>query len=149
MIMADRRKRRRRKPVFLPPGGGRSYPMGRLAAIFKADNEETGRAYSVSEWWLEPNTKGPGAHTNDEDHVWYVIEGAMSVLIDRKWIDAPRGSFVLIPAGVLHNFENRSRKRAGILNFNSSAGFEDKMPGMLEWFAKNPAGDARSRARRR
>ena len=131
-----------RKPIFLPPGGGRSYPMGRMAAIFKADNAETGRAYSVSEWWLEPNSKGPDAHTNDEDHVWYVIEGTMSVLIDEEWIDAPKGSFVLVPSGVKHNFENRSKERAGILNFNSSAGFEDDMADMLEWFAKNPAGDA-------
>jgi hypothetical protein len=29
-----------------------------------------------------------------------------------------------------------------MLNFNSSAGFEDDMPGISEWFAKNPAGDA-------
>jgi putative acetyltransferase len=68
-IMAGRTKHKRRKPIFLPPGGGRSYPMGRLAAIFKADNAETGGAYSVSEWWLEANTKGPDAHANDEDHV--------------------------------------------------------------------------------
>lgn len=132
----------RRKPIFLPPGDGRTYPMGRLSATFKADNQETGGAYSVSEWWLEPNTSGPNAHANDEDHVWYVLEGTMSVLIDKEWIDAPKGSFVLIPGGVLHNFENRSTERAGILNFNSSAGFEDDLPSISEWFAQNPAGDA-------
>jgi mannose-6-phosphate isomerase-like protein (cupin superfamily) len=147
--MAGRSRQPRRKPIFLPPGGGRSYPMGRIAAIFKADNAETGRAYSVSEWWLEPNTKGPNAHSNDEDHVWYVIEGTMSVFIDQTWIDAPKGSFVLIPGGVVHNFENRSKKRAGILNINSSAGFEDDMPGISEWFEKNPAGDVNPRVRRR
>jgi len=54
----------------------------------------------------------------------------------------PGGGFVLIPGGVMHNFENRSKERAGILNFNSSAGFEDEMPGISEWFAKNPPGDA-------
>ena len=99
--MAGKTKHKRRKPIFLPPGGGRSYPMGRIAAIFKADNAETGRAYSVSEWWLEPNTKGPDTRSNDEDHVWYVIEGTMSVLMGKTWIDAPKGSFVLIPGGVM------------------------------------------------
>src|SRR5262245_57089724 len=116
--------------------------MDRMDAIFKADDADTGSAYSVSAWSLEPNTQEPGAHSNDEAHGWYVIEGTMSVLIDQKWIDAPKGSLVLIPGGVMHNFENRSKERAGILNFNSSAGFEDDMPGISEWFAKNPAGDA-------
>ena len=136
--MADQTTQPSRQPIFLPPGGGRSYPMGRMAAIFKADNAETGRAYSVSEWWLEPHSRGPHAHANDDDHVWYVIEGTMSVLIGDEWIDAPRGSFVLIPGGVRHNFENRSAARAGILNFNSSAGFEDELPAIAKWFEENP-----------
>jgi hypothetical protein len=49
---------------------------------------------------------------------------------------------VLIPGGMRHNFENRSKKRAGILNFNSAAGFEDDLPGISKWFEKHPAGDA-------
>ena len=66
----------------------------------------------------------------------------MSILIGKKWIDAPKGSFVLIPGGVSHDFENRSQKRAGILSFNSGAGFEGEMPGISKWFAENPPGDA-------
>jgi hypothetical protein len=55
--------RSKRKPIVLPPGGGRSYPMGRISSIFKADGKETGNAYSISEWWLDPNTKGPTMKT--------------------------------------------------------------------------------------
>lgn len=47
------------KVIVVPAGEGRSYPMGRITAVFKADGEETGKRYSVSEWWLEPNTQGP------------------------------------------------------------------------------------------
>ena len=50
-----------RRPVVLGPGEGRSYPMGRISAVFKADGAETGQLYSISEWWLDPHTKGPGA----------------------------------------------------------------------------------------
>ena len=46
-----------RKPVILAPGEGRSYPMGRVSAVFKADGPETRSRYSVSEWWLEPHTR--------------------------------------------------------------------------------------------
>ena len=132
----------KRKPIVLTPGAGRPYPMGRISAVFKADGDETAKGYSVSEWWLEPNTKGPGAHAHPEDDVFYVIEGTMSLLIGGEWIDAPTGSFVLVPGGVTHDFENRSDRRAGVLNFFSGV-FEPDMPGIADWYAKHPAGDAR------
>jgi hypothetical protein len=37
-----------RKAVILGPGEGRSYPMGRIGAIFKADCAETDSRYSIS-----------------------------------------------------------------------------------------------------
>ena len=105
--------------------------MGRISAIFKADEAETAQAYSISEWWLEPNCKGPGAHSHPEDDVFFVIEGTMSVLVGDEWIDATTGSFVLIPGGTTHDFENRSDKRAGVVNFTNGA-FEPEMPGIAE-----------------
>src|SRR5262245_42196723 len=68
-----------RKPIVLGPGQGRAYPMGRISAVFKADEDETQSLYSVSEWWLEPRTRGPGAHSHVEDDLFYVIEGVMSI----------------------------------------------------------------------
>jgi mannose-6-phosphate isomerase-like protein (cupin superfamily) len=116
--------------------------MGRISALFKADEGETGHAYSVSEWWLEPHTQGPGAHAHDEDDVFYVIEGTMSFLLGDRWVDAPRGSFVLAPAGLTHDFQNRSAARAGILNFSIPGDFEQDMPEIAKWFAEHPPGDA-------
>ncbi len=132
----------KRASVFLPPGEGRSYPMGRISAVFKADGEETQGGYSISEWWLEPHTQGPGAHSHEEDDISYVIEGTMSVLVGERWIDAPRGSFVLAPGGVTHDFENRSSARAGVLNFSIPGDFEKNMPPIAEYFAENPPKDA-------
>jgi hypothetical protein len=45
-----------------------------------------------------------------------------SVLDD--WIDAPKGSFVLVPAGITHDFENRCATPAGVLNFSHPGDFE-------------------------
>ena len=138
----DRDETTSRTAVFLPPGEGRPYPMGRISAVFKADGDETGRAYSISEWWLEPHTQGPGAHSHEEDDVFYVIEGTMSILVGDRWIDAPKGSFVLAPGGATHDFENRSSERAGVLNFSIPGDFERNMPAIAEWFAENPPKDA-------
>ena len=130
----------RRQPLILPPGGGRQYPMGRLSRVFKADGAETESRYSISEWWLDPDTEGPGAHSHDEDDVFYVLEGTMSILVDGRWVDAERGSFVLIPGGVVHDFENRSTARAGVLNFSAPGAFEEHMPGIAQWFIDRDAG---------
>ncbi len=134
-------KTRKRKPVVLRPGAGRPYPMGRISAVFKADEAETADAYSISEWWLEPHTKGPGAHAHPEDDVFYVIEGTMSLLVGDEWVQAEKGSFVLIPGGTTHDFENRSDRRAGVLNFSNGV-FEPEMKGIAEWFHDNPPADA-------
>jgi mannose-6-phosphate isomerase-like protein (cupin superfamily) len=129
--------------IFLPPAGGRQYPMGRIAAVFLADGVETQERYSISEWWLDPNTKGPGAHSHAEDDIFYVIEGTMSFLLGERWVDAPRGAFVIAPGGMTHDFENRSDQRAGALNFSVPGGFETEMPGIAQWFKENPPPNAR------
>jgi mannose-6-phosphate isomerase-like protein (cupin superfamily) len=116
--------------------------MGRISAVFKADGKETGGRYSISEWWLELHTEGPGAHSHAEDDIFYVIEGTMSVLIGDRWVDAPRGSFVLVPGGLTHDFQNRSAQRAGILNFSIPGNLETEMPAIAEWFAEHPPKDA-------
>jgi mannose-6-phosphate isomerase-like protein (cupin superfamily) len=131
-----------RRPIVLGPGEGRDHPMGRIRAVFKADGDESASRYSISEWWLEPHTQGPGAHAHDEDDVFFVIEGTMSFLIGDAWTDAPRGAFVLVPGGTTHDFENRGDVRAGVLNFSVPGGFEPHMPDIAAWFAQNPPGRA-------
>lgn len=140
--MSSRDSSTKRADIFLPPGEGRSYLMGRISAVFKADGDETQRGYSISEWWLEPHTQGPGAHSHAEDDVFYVIAGTMSILVGDRWIEAPKGSFVLAPGGVTHDFENRSASRAGVLNFSIPGDFEQNMPAIAEWFKENPPKDA-------
>jgi len=131
-----------RQPIVLAPGAGRAYPMGRISAVFKADAAETDSRYSISEWWLDPHTQGPGAHAHPEDDVFYVIEGEMSLLIGDEWVRAARGAFVLVPGGVTHDFENRGDVRAGILNLSIPGPFEPAMPAIVQWFAEHPPGDA-------
>ena len=131
-----------RKALILTPGQGRPYSMGRMRAVFMADNAETDSHYSISEWWLEPNTKGPGVHAHPEDHIFYVIEGTVSMLIDGEWSHAVRGSYALIPGGTPHDFENRASKRCGFISLNVPGGFELSMPHIVQWFAANPLGDA-------
>src|SRR6478752_4610042 len=131
-----------RSAIVLSPGDGRIYPMGRISAIFKADGTETDCRYSISEWWLEPHTKGPGAHSHPEDDVFYVLAGTMSVRVDTDWVEATAGSFVLVPGNVTHDFENRGEERAGMLNVSAPGDFEQRMPAIAQWFIERPADDS-------
>ena len=130
-------REKKRAPVLLPPGAGRAYAMGPVHAVFKADGDETRGRYSISEWWLEPYTRGPGAHRHDEDDVFFVIEGTMSFFVGGALIDAPKGSLVIAPGGTAHDFENRTAERAGALNLSVPGDFEPDMEG-------SPSGSARA-----
>ena len=128
----------RTRPIVLGPGEGRAYAMGAMRAVFKADEAETDAAYSISEWWLEPHSEGPGPHSHEaNDDIFYVIEGVMSFRLGDDWIDAGIGSFVRAAPGVTHDFANRTNKRAGMLNIYVPGGFERDMPAIVDWFAKS------------
>lgn len=118
--------------------------MGPLRAVFKADGEETLGRYSISEWWLEPYTRGPGAHQHEEDDVFFVLEGTLSFFVGGAWLDAPKGSLVIAPGGSPHDFENRTDKRAGALNFSVPGEFEPQMPSIAEWFRARSAAASRT-----
>lgn len=124
--------------IVLSAEQGRTYDMGFMRAVFKADGTETQERYSVSEWWMEPRNAGPGAHSHESnDEVFYVIEGVASILIGDQWVDAGKGSFIRIPAGVTHDFANRTDQRIGLLNFFIPGGFEQNMPAIVDWFEHN------------
>ncbi|GAB3413144.1 cupin domain-containing protein [Niabella aquatica] len=124
--------------LILTQGEGRAYNCGTMTAIFKADENETNDKYSVSEWWLEPGSDGPGVHAHEEnDEVFYMLEGTISFLIGEKWFDAEKGTFLRIPAKTFHDFKNKSSKKAGVLNFFIPGGFERNMPSIVKWFEDN------------
>ena len=68
------------KPIHLPLETGRRYKLGAMQAVFKADGAETGNRYAVSEWWLDPQSDGPGRHQHDaNDEIFVAFRGRPSV----------------------------------------------------------------------
>jgi len=112
-----------------------------MRASFLADGAESADRYSVSIWRVAPLSAGPGAHSHEaNEELFYVIEGTMTFLVGEQHVDATAGTFLRIPAGVTHDFENRTARRAGALNVFVPGGFESDMPAIVEWY--------RARARR-
>jgi len=106
-----------------------------MHSVFLADGEETGKRYSVSIWSVEPGKPGPGAHAHEaNEELFYVVDGTMTFLVGDVYIDATAGTFLRIPAGVVHDFENRTTEPAAALNVFIPGGFEDNMPAIVEWY---------------
>lgn len=125
--------------IILSPAQGRRYSCGPMEALFLADGSETGNRYAVSIWWVEPGKPGPGAHSHEaNEELFYVIEGTMTFRVGDHVVDAPAGTFLRIPAKVIHDFENRTDQRAGALNVFIPGGFETNMPAIVDWFRTNP-----------
>jgi quercetin dioxygenase-like cupin family protein len=112
--------------IVLGPAEGRAYSIGPMRGVFKADGVETGDRYCVSEWSVEPGCGGPGAHSHpDNVELFIVTEGTMSFLVGEEWMDAPAGTFIRVPAGVTHDFANRTDAPASAFNvFIPGSGFE-------------------------
>jgi mannose-6-phosphate isomerase-like protein (cupin superfamily) len=130
-------------PIVLGPDQGREYRMPAMRAVFKADGSETQDRYCVSEWWVDPHSDGPGAHSHESnDEIFYVTDGTASVLVGDQWIDAPSGTFLLIPAGTTHDFVNRTDEPTCLLNVFLPGGFETMMPAIMKWYEDNPPSGA-------
>ena len=119
------------QPIVLPPGGGRAYALGSMRTLFKADGEETGNRYCVAEWWLEPGQLGPGPHLHAEnEELFLVLDGTMTFVVGDEQVEAERGTFLRIPAGVTHDFYNLGATAAGVFNVYLPGGFEALMEHM-------------------
>ena len=103
----------------------RHLPADRWVAVVGMDEAiflppGAGRAYDAGP--MHAVFKADGVETGDR----YCVS---------EWIEAPRGSFLRIPAGTTHDFENRGSTPAGVLNVFIPGGFETMMPRIVAYMA--------------
>ena len=128
--------------IVRAPGAGRHYACGPMQSVFLADGEETGDRYAVSIWWVSPHQSGPGPHMHAaNEELFYVIEGTVTFRVGDRHVHAAPGTFVRVPAGVTHDFENRTSERAGVLNVLIPGGFETEMPAIVDWYRGRDTAD--------
>jgi quercetin dioxygenase-like cupin family protein len=68
------------------------------------------------------------AHVHaDEDDAFYILEGALTFILDGEDVVAPAGTFVLVPPGVVHGFRNDTPDAVRIVNIHAPAGFDRRI----------------------
>lgn len=124
------------QPFILQPGEGRLLDLGNFEAVVLADGPATSGAFTVLQTQGEPSGFGPPLHVHrDAAEAFYVLEGTYLMhLEDRQELCAP-GSFVYVPAGVVHTFVVASEQPGKKLNLFSPAA----MVGFFEALAEAEA----------
>jgi quercetin dioxygenase-like cupin family protein len=135
----------RNEGCFVSPDDGhllRNPIGGRMVA--KIRDEDTAGAYSVHDNTIPPRSLGPRPHLHrHHEETFYVLEGVLTVRVGPRTIEAPVGSFVLIPRGVVHQPSNPGSEPTRVLLVFSPEGmdrfFEEAAEGRMPLQEPPPA----------
>lgn len=95
------------EPFVLAPGEGLSIsnPVGGVLT-FKAMADSSGRVLTAMETIAAPR-EGPPLHVHrHQDEMMYTLDGRFRIKLADSLIDAASGSFVFIPRGTPHTWQN-------------------------------------------
>jgi mannose-6-phosphate isomerase-like protein (cupin superfamily) len=107
--------------TILQPGEGER--VGNIT--FKATGADGLGHYSFGESLLPPGAPGPPLHIhNTHDEAFYIAKGVVTMRAGDDTVLAPEGTFVFVPAGVVHGFANRSDAPAVLIGIHSPGGYE-------------------------
>jgi quercetin dioxygenase-like cupin family protein len=113
------------RTIALPPGEGATIQNPRGGAItFKARAPETGGTLTCCETVVGPG-EGPPVHLHrNEDEAVYVLDGDVRFRLGRELHETPPGTFVFIPRGTPHAFQNVGSDTARLLLVFTPSGME-------------------------
>ncbi len=119
--------------VILLPEEGERIAAGASTVTMKATAETTGGAFSMSEGTFPAGMSGPPPHSHHHTtDTFYVLQGTLHLTVGDRDIDAPAGSYILVPPGVVHTFANTSDAPVRFLNLNSPGGWEHYLHDLSE-----------------
>ncbi len=125
------------------PGEGESTSLFGDTYLVKAAGEDTGGTLAVIEAALAPHSGGTPLHINTlEDENYYVVEGTLTFQLGERTLEAPAGTFVHIPKGVVHTHWNATDAPVRLLGFPAPAGFEMFFADLAELMASMPPGES-------
>ncbi len=111
------------EPIALAPGEGEVlWGFGTLATLKATAETSDGRVAVLEQ--LAPRGAGSPLHVHHREDEWfYVLEGALTLWVGGRVVDAPAGSFVYGPRDIPHTFVVASEE-ARFLLVAEPAGFE-------------------------
>lgn len=96
-----------------------------LRTWIKADRDRTGGNFSLIEQVIPAGFESPWHVHHTEDESFYVIDGAMTVIVDGATVALGAGGYAFGPRGVPHGFRIDGDRPARILLMTSGGDFAD------------------------
>lgn len=108
------------EPVRQGPGEGERLVAGPTTTFIKVPGAATGGRLSAVEMHLDGGWDGPPPHVHDRiDHLWWVLDGEVTLRIGDETYHATAGSCVFVPAGVAHGFSPEDEAGAVLLQVDT------------------------------
>lgn len=111
-------------------------PIGFMGDLFtiKAMADATNGAYSLTEMIVSPRAKGPPPHHHEScEEAFYIVSGQLDFEVDGQPVSAVAGSFVVVPRGAEHIYNNPLDEPSRVLVIISPPGFEKEFERMGEF----------------
>lgn len=115
------------KGYVLDDGEGRSYDWndGFMFTV-KAAGAETGGALAFMDFESQPGQEPPVHRHDDEDEIFYVLEGSLTLTCGDDTLHARERSFIFLPRNVPHGYTITS-ERVRMLVLTAPSGFGDRI----------------------
>lgn len=88
-------------------------------------SKETGGAYSIVENTIPPQDGAPPHVHQNEDEMFYVLEGEFEIRCGDRSFRAAKGSTAMLPRGIPHAFRNVGAGEGKLLVTITPGGFEN------------------------
>ena len=131
-------------PLFEQPGEGGAVdnPLGGQV-VFTVRGDQSNGTFTAFETVVGPGD-GPSLHMHaNEDETFYVLEGEVRFKLDDELQSGGVGSFVFVPRGIEHTFQNVGDEPARLLIHFSPSGMERFFEGFAALEAPDPGAFAR------
>ena len=121
--------------VVLPSSGKVMRAFGDEITVYLGA-AETGGKYTMFSAVTPPGGGPPPHYHANEDEWFFVQEGRAEFFKDNAWAEAPIGTVVFTPRGVVHTFRNPGDKPLRMMVHTAPSGFEVFFARCAEEFAK-------------
>jgi mannose-6-phosphate isomerase-like protein (cupin superfamily) len=113
-----------RQVVVVEPGGGAR--VGNVEFLARTDDTPF---FNLALIDLRPGQGVEGHRHREEDDSFLVLEGTLSLTVgdDHRVVHAGPGTFVLVPAGTLHELHNAGPAGVRFLNVHAPGGFDRRI----------------------
>jgi quercetin dioxygenase-like cupin family protein len=105
--------------------------LGLLTTV-KATGAQTGGAFGLIEQAVPASFASPYHMHHNEDESFYVLEGQITFICDKKRFKAGPGAYLFLPRNIPHGFKVEDTAPAKLLILATPAGFEQFVVEMSE-----------------